>query len=118
MGNVLDAILIEEPVDSAVTVNVTTEFKTVDMTFKEDAFAIQLVYENGSSVDMTLFLEVSIDGVNYSRIPDSLQVITDSSGSHIWDLEDSGVNFMRVGVEVNAGSIDVTSVRYSMRRRH
>jgi len=118
MGFILDNVLIAEPITVATTVNTTTTFDPIDITYKEDAFAIQLVYDNGSSVNMTLFLEVSIDGINYSRIGDSEQVITDATGSHVWDLEDSGTNWMRVGVEVTAGSIDVSSVRYSMRRRH
>ena len=118
MSNVLDNIIIREPVSSTETVNTTTTFDPVDMTFKEAAFAIQLVYDNGSSVNMTLFLEVSLDGVNYSRITDADQAITDSSGSHIWEIADGASTFMRVGVEVTAGSIDVNSVRYTMRRRH
>jgi len=116
--SVLDMILVDELIESPTTVNVNYVTIASDLTFKEDAFAIQVNYSNGSSVDMVLALEVSLDGENYSEIPASLQNITDPSGSHIWDLNDSGSHYMRVKVTVNTGSIDLDRVVIQMRRRH
>lgn len=118
MGFVLDTLIIDEVVTTPTTINTTTTFDAVDISKKEDAFSIMLTYDNGSSVNMTLFVEVSVDGVTFSRIDDADQTITDDTGSMIWDFNDSGTNYMRVGIEVTAGSIDVNKVAFSQRRRH
>lgn len=115
---VLDLLLVKEYITSTETVN--TNFTTVakDITFKQDAFSIQFTYNNGSSVNMEVYLEVSSDGVNFAKIEDSATVLTDSDGGVIWDLKDSGTNWMRIAFEVTAGSIDVTNAAIYMRRNH
>lgn len=115
---VLDLLLVKDYIDTPTTVN--TDFRTIshDITFKQDAFSIQFTYDNGSSVNMEVFLEVSSDGTNYAKIEDSSTIITDAQGGIIWDLKDSGTNFMRIAVIVTSGSIDVTSSAIYMRRNH
>ena len=111
-------ILVDELITTATTVNTDFVTKASDITYKQDAFAIQMNYNNGTSVNMTVYLEVSLDGVNYAPITESLQVITDSSGTVIYDLEDSGAHYMRLGVTVVTGSIDINLVTIQMRRNH
>lgn len=115
---VLDMILVDELITTSTTVNTDFVTKSSDITYKEDAFAIQMNYDNGTNVSMTVFLEVSLDGVNYAPISESLQVITDPSGTVIYDLQDSGTHYMRLGVTVITGSIDINLVTIHMRRRH
>jgi hypothetical protein len=115
---VLDMILVDELVDTPTSVSTDFVTRASDITYKEDAFGIQVNYSGGVNVNMTLSLEVSLDGINYSEISDSLQVITDDTGSHIWDLNDSGTHFMRVKITVIAGTINVDRIVIQMRRRH
>ena len=118
MGFVLDTILIKDLVIVNTPVNVDFATDPVDLKFREAEFGIQVNYDSGTNVDMNLFLEVSLDGVNYSRINDSLQNITDASGTHIWSTGGEGSSFLRVGIEVVAGSINVNRISVHMKRRH
>lgn len=117
MGFVLDAILKKE-IDSNVDVVDTYESPAIDIDNREDDFAVEVSYENGSNVDMKLFLEVSLDGSNFSTITESQQTISDPSGTHIWDVSGSGVSFLRVKIEVTSGSILVNKIFYNAKRRH
>ena len=67
---------------------------------------------------MVIKLEASVDGENFSEITDSDQNITDSTGTHIYDIAGSGVIYIRVKIEVNTGSIDIDKLIYSGKRRH
>lgn len=118
MGNRLDTVLIEELVSTPITINTDYNTDSVDLTFREAEFSIQVVYDSGVNVDMTLFLEVSLDNVNFSRITDSEQIITDPSGSHVWSVGGEGASYLRVGIEVTTGSIDVDYIYVHMKRRH
>jgi hypothetical protein len=117
MGFVLDGIL-KKIIDTNVDVNTTYSSPAIDIDDREDDFSVQVEYSDGTGVDMSLFLEVSLNGVNYSRIIESEQIIVDDSGSHIWDVSGSGVTYMRVGIEVRSGSINVNKILYSGKRRH
>lgn len=118
MSKVLDMILVDELIDVPTTINTDYSTKATDITYKEDAFGIQFVYSGGTNVDMTLSLEVSLDGENYSEIINSRETIDEDEGSHIWDLSDSGTHFLRVKVAVRSGSITADRVVIQMRRRH
>ena len=115
---VLDTILIKELILSPTTVNSNFSSDYIDITFKEAEFSIQMNYNNGSSVNMVIYLEVSNDATNWSRITESEQTITDDSGSQIYDLTATGVAYMRFGVEVTGGSIDINNIIYKAKRRH
>lgn len=117
MGFVLDGIL-KKIIDQNLTINSEYLSERFDIDNREEEFSIQFIYDSGINVDMTLKLEGSIDGENFSELTDSEQVITDPSGSHIWDIAGSGLIFLRVKVEVNTGSIDIDKILYSAKRRH
>ena len=114
--SVLDIILIEEIIDSPVTVNTDFTSDSIDISWREGEFSVQVVYDNGSSVDMDLILEVSGDNVNFS--PMETQNVTDNDGSHIWDVPGTGTSFLRVSIIVNSGSMDVQRILYQAKRRH
>lgn len=116
MGNVLDTILIEEIVETPTTINTDFNSDSIDISWREAEFSVQLIYGNGSSVDMDLQLEVSNDNVNFSVM--ETQNVTDDDGSHIWDVKGTGTNYLRVSIIVNAGSMDLQSVTYKAKRRH
>lgn len=117
MGQVLDGIL-KKTIDSNVTINSEYLSDRFDIDNREQEFSIQLTYDSGINVNMSLKLEGSVDGENFSELSDSEQIITDPSGSHIWDVSGSGLIFLRVKVEVTTGSIDVSEIIYSAKRRH
>jgi hypothetical protein len=79
-------------------------------------FAIGLAYDNGVAVNMQLSLEVSLDNENFVPM-DSEQVITDASGSHIWDVKETNTSFVRV-VIAGAGTIDVKYIIITAKRGH
>ena len=116
MSRVLDAILVKEMCSYPTTVNTNFTSDVVEIDNREDAFTVQLNYNNGSSVDMDLNLEYSSDGINF--VVAKTQNITDDTGTHLWDIEDTGSRYLRVTITVNSGSIDVTRMLYSGRRRH
>jgi len=117
MSQVLDGIL-KKTIEEDFTVNTEYVSERVDIDNREEEFSIQLNYSNGVNVDMVIKLEASVDGENFSEITDSDQNITDSTGTHIYDIAGSGVIYIRVKIEVNTGSIDIDKLIYSGKRRH
>ena len=119
MGSgVLDTILIIEMIDSAETVNTEYFTESIDTSYRESEFSIQLTYDNGSTVDMDLSIEVSNDDLNFVEIPELVQNVTDNTGTDIWDIRGTGTNYLRVKIAVTTGSIDVQKVQYKAKRRH
>ena len=117
MGQPLDGIL-KKIIDQEFTVNVDYASDRFDIDNREQDFSIQVNYKDGIGVDMILALEGSLDGESFSEITNSRQVITDPSGTHIWDISGSGVVWFRVIIIVNSGSINVDNIIYSGKRRH
>jgi hypothetical protein len=115
---VLDIILLKELITTPVTVNSSYESEIIDISFTENDFSIQLVYDGGIDVDMEVFIAVSNDKVNFPRIPLSAQAIEDDSGSIVFDVASSGAVYMRVEIDVNGGSIDLQKISYRAKRRH
>lgn len=116
MGGRLDAILVKEVIETVTPVNVDFISENIWIDNREDAFTIQVIYDSGISVNMDLLLEFSSDGINFSTV--RTQNITDATGSHIWDVADTGSRYCRVSVIVNSGSINLQRIFYNGRRRH
>lgn len=114
--SVLDVILLKELVTSPITVNTEYISESIDISFREDEFSIQVNWENGIGVDMEIFLEASNDNVNFATM--SNQVISDASGMHLFDIGFCGAVYVRVRIGVVAGSIDLNKISYRARRRH
>jgi hypothetical protein len=114
---VLDSILVNELIDTPTTVNTDFTTDAIDISNREDEFTVQIVWDNGSSVDMNVNLEVSSDGVNFASM--STVNITDAANNIIFDVVGgSGSRYARVYIEVIGGSIDVSRILYSGKRRH
>lgn len=118
MGSILDAIRLKEILQGTETVNVDWTSPSFSLDNREDEFSIQVIYENGSAPNMSLILQISSDNVNFADITESTQAISDTAGSHIWDIAGSGALYARVKVAVAAGSIDVTRIYYAGKQRH
>tara|TARA_R110000851_G_scaffold241197_2_gene393828 strand:+ start:618 stop:968 length:351 start_codon:yes stop_codon:yes gene_type:complete len=113
----IDIILVNELINVPTTVNLDFATERVDISNRRDEFSVQLTYNNGLSVNMDLVLEVSSDGELFSPI--STQNVTDSTGSHIFDVTGgTGTRYLRVSITVNSGSIDVQRIVYNGKRNH
>jgi hypothetical protein len=118
MGNILDAIRLKEIIEDTETVNVDWVSPSFSLDNREAEFSIQVNYENGVSPNMSFILQISSDDINFADIVESSQPISDSSGSHIWDIAGSGALYTRVKIAVSAGSIDITRIFYAGKQRH
>lgn len=117
MGNELDTILKKIVLEGPHAVNADYLGDKINIQGREAAFGIQLDFSNGVSTDMNLYLQGSLDGVIYVDITDA-QNITDPSGTHLWDIIETGMSFVRVRIEVIAGSLDIDRIYFSGKRRH
>ena len=118
MSFVLDAIRLKEIIDGTETVNMEWVSPSFSLDDREAEFSIQINYEGGVTPNMNFILQFSSDNVNFADITESVQPITDVTGSHIWDIAGSGALFCRVKIAVTAGSIDVTRIFYAAKQRH
>lgn len=121
MGAILDSIVKKNFITGTEIVASGDEFITdvAKIGGVEEAFVVSLSYEGppGGVVNADLYLEISIDGVNFSPILEA-QNVTDESGSHIWDIIGTGATFCRVRVANQADPIDLLSIKLSGKRRH
>lgn len=116
---VIDSIVRDELISSPETISSDFTSDFIDMSGVEESFSVQLTYSGGNgSVDMTFFLEVSVDGNAYVPISETEFDITDDSGVMIWEVVGRGVNFLRVATTVNAGQVTIDTISYSGNRRH
>jgi hypothetical protein len=118
MSFILDSIRLKEILEGTETVNVDWFSPSFSLDDRENEFSIQIIYANGSAPSMSLVLQVSSDNINFADITESVQAISDTSGSHIWDVAGSGALYARVKIAVSAGSIDVTRLFYAGKQRH
>lgn len=76
-------------------------------------FSLFFKYANGVSVNMKVFIQVSTNNADWANITESEVTITDNSGSVAYDIDGSGMQFVRIALQVTSGSIDVTAVDFS-----
>lgn len=116
----LDQIRKKDIVPTPVTVNSDWETESASLDDRDGPFSISFRYENGSSVNMTAWLELSATGEDddWSRVDSSDIAFTDNSGSINYDVNGSGMQFVRIAVVVTGGSIDVTSGLYIASQFH
>lgn len=118
MSFILDSIRLKEILNGSETVNLDWFSPSFSLDDRESEFSIQINYENGVSPNMSFILQISSDNINFADLVESVQPISDVSGSHIWDVAGSGALYARVKIEVSAGSIDVTRIFYAGKQRH
>lgn len=118
MSFILDAIRLKEIIEGTETVNVEWTSPSFSLDDREDEFSIQINYENGVTPSMSFILQISSDNINFASITESAQSVSDTSGSHIWDIAGSGALYARIKIAVSAGSIDVTRIFYAGKQRH
>ena len=118
MGYKLDSILKKKLVEGPLAISSDYTTPEYDISGAENSFSVQADYSGGVGLDMTLYLEVSTNGTAYIRIDESSQNVTDASGSHLWDVTEMGVVYLRVAFVINAGSCVLDQTIVSAKRRH
>ena len=118
MGFKLDSIIKKFLVEGPLAISSDYTSETFDISGAENSFSVQVDYDSGVGLDMDLYLEVSTNGTSFIRISESLQNVTDAEGSHLWDITEMGVAYIRVAFVVNAGSCTLGNTILSAKRRH
>jgi hypothetical protein len=118
MSFVLDSIRRKELLESPESVSAEWVSPVVSLDDREGEFSIMVMYQNGISPSMSLILQISSDNVNFADVTESVQSVSDESGSHIWDIAGSGALYLRVKIAVSAGSLEVSRIIYAGKQRH
>lgn len=120
MSTTFDQIKKKNLLDAPETVNSTWASPSVSLDDRFGNLYISMRYENGVGVDMKVYLQLSDDDQDstFATIVESLQPITAADGSVSYDLNGSGAPYARILIEVTAGSIDVTQIRYTAGQFH
>lgn len=105
-------------IEGPVTIDSTQVTDAIDMSGVENSFSIQLDYGNGVGLDVTVTVQISVNGRNFVTLPSSSVNLTDTDGTHIWDFGESGTNYVRLNIVMNSGSFDIQEVTFSGKRRH
>jgi hypothetical protein len=117
MGFVLDAILKKILFEDQV-INSSFISDPIQVSGVDQSYLVQFDYFNGDgSIVASVALEASIDGINYVPYTNGTIDITEDDGNFIWDVANSGANFIRINCTVSAGEFTATC-RFSGKRRH
>ena len=114
----LDQIIRRLFITSPETVNSSWNSASVSLDSIQDELSVSLTYENGSGVDMAVYLAFSNDNVNFARDVNSLATISDSEGYILRDFAGAGVQFARWEIDVAGGSIDIIEATLVGKRDH
>lgn len=101
-------------IDQAISSSFTSIKKDVGST--EYGFALQLHW-TGTAIDMSAKLQASLDGSNWVDMSDTVEALTEDDGSHIWDITQSNVEYIRVVISVTGGSGTFTCLFNGKSRR-
>jgi hypothetical protein len=118
MGFVLDAFLKKDLfTDEFIIADFYSD--VIDVSNVEEAFILQLEFaqEGPDAIIGYASLEASGDGITYAPYDQGIIHFNDSDGTFIWDVQNSGANFIKLFIKVDQGNIRATC-RYSGKRRH
>lgn len=87
----------------------TSYSKEISLDEIEGPASIQLIWENGATVNMDVSLQFSNDKIHWTTVSTTINNITDNTGSVFWDFT-TGAEFVRIEVAVNAGSADFSAL--------
>jgi hypothetical protein len=114
----LDQIVRRLFITTPETVNANWTSDIVSLDSIEAELSMSLNYENGSSVNMAVYMTFSNDGVNFARDVNTLTTITDNTGTILLDYSGVGTQFARWEIVVTGGSIDITESVLVAKRNH
>lgn len=118
--SVLDQLRKKDLVPTPETVNSDWVSPSASLDDRQGPFSLFIRYENGTSVNMDVQLEMSPTGEDgdWAVVDDSSRNITDAAGMVYYDIRDSGAQWIRISIIVNTGSIDVVEGEFSAFKAH
>jgi hypothetical protein len=116
----VDQIRKVEIIETPETVNTDWSSPSWSLDDRFGEFSLQIKYINGSTPDVRIYLQVcnTNEDADFATIIETEAIVTDNSGTIVYDLNGSGVSFMRVRIVVNSGSIDVARIFYVAQQAH
>lgn len=91
-------------------VSTTSYSKEISLDEIEGPASIQLIWENGDgAVNMDVSVQFSNDKIHWTTVSTTTNNITADTGSVFWDFQ-TGAEFARVEVAVNAGSAEFSAL--------
>lgn len=105
--------IIKDLVDVAVLVNNATPYQSevVNLAMTSGSFAVQVVYNNGTTPDVDFIVELSNDGVNFAN-PTIINT-TATSGNVLFDFPTgSGAVSLRLRATAASGNLDIVDVLF------
>jgi len=121
MGFVLDSIIKLIVLDGPQSINSTFTSDVVDLDNREGEFSVTVSYDGGISLNMTTSIELSNTPENsgsWVQLEDSDLIQTDASGTIVYDIQGTGLSYMRIKIVVASGSCNLQSILYVAKRRH
>lgn len=123
--SVLDNILKKDLVgfknpDGTVSyesINSSGNSESMDISGTEQGYTVTIDYSNGTGLNVDFVVEVSTDNITFVPMGDTLTNVVDASGTMIFDIVYSNVDYIRISWTVNSGSVDIYG-RASGKRRH
>jgi hypothetical protein len=120
----LDIIRRKNLIEAPETVTTDWASPSASLDDRADEFSLSFNYENGSSVNMRVWIQLSNDNENFGDITDNSNSqptyidITDPQGTVIFDINGSGAQYVRFRIEVTGGSIDIVNCVYLAKQFH
>lgn len=120
----LDIIRRKNLLEAPETITTDWVSPSASLDDRANEFSLSLKYENGSSVSMKIWLQLSNDNENFGDVIDNSNnqptyiEITDPDGVAIFDMNGSGAQYVRLRIEVITGSIDVVDIKYLGKQFH
>lgn len=109
-------LLIEAP--EIVTGTWTSPYVSIDD--RVGAFSVLFRYANGIGADMKVYVQLSdtMEDADFATVVETEAIINDASGNILYDLNGSGAQYLRILVEVTAGTIEVETIRFTGSQFH
>lgn len=103
MGDKLKSVFQDKPMADQIISSLTYSIP-INIGDFEGGFACQIVWSEGSSVDMKTSIECSLDKRNWTEMSNSEITITGNTGIQMYDVTETMVQFIRVKISPVSGS--------------
>lgn len=99
-------------------VNMSSDFQTpaADMLYFDQG-GVHMITSGVDKSNGAAVLQGSLDGVNWSDLPLTIQGISVGSDVLLWDVSDLGVRFVRVSYTANTVAAGTANFRYLFKSR-
>ena len=114
----LDQIRKKQLLEAPETITTDWVSPSCSLDNRVGAFSLSFKYINGSAVNMKVYVQLSNDDLEYGELEESEAVITEDTGTVLFDMEGSGAAYIRISIVVTSGSIDAVELRFNASQFH